>query len=82
MDDTAHSVEQLEADLAESRAETRSAFETRAYMYAYIYEELVGALGRDEAVALMKRAIYRRGLEVGLKYRSAVESADLIEVGG
>jgi hypothetical protein len=81
MDDTANSVEQLEADLAQSRAETRSAFETRAYMYAYIYEELVGALGRDEAVAVMKRAIYRRGLEVGRKYRPAVEAADLIEVG-
>ena len=50
-------------------------------MYAYIYEELLGALGKDEAVALMKRAIYRRGLEVGRKYRPAVEAADLIEVG-
>lgn len=74
-------VEQLEVDLAESRAETRAAFENRAYMYAYIYEELVGALGRDEAVDLMKRAIHRRGLEVGKKYRSAVEAANLIEVG-
>jgi hypothetical protein len=74
-------VETLEAELEKSRAETRAAFETRAYMYAYIYEELLGAMGREAAVALMKRAIHRRGLEVGLKYRSAVESADLIEVG-
>ena len=81
MDDTARTVDQLEADLAHSRAETRSAFENRAYMYAYIYEELARTLGRDAAVALMKRAIYRRGLEVGRKYRPAVESADLIEVG-
>jgi hypothetical protein len=74
-------VQTLEAELAQSRAETRAAFETRAYMYAYIYEELLGAIGKEAAVALMKRAIHRRGLEVGLKYRSAVESADLIEVG-
>lgn len=75
------SVDELAAELAHSRAETRSAFQNRAIMYAYIYEELLGALGKDEAVALMKRAIYRRGLEVGQKYRPAVESADLIEVG-
>ena len=81
MDDTARTVEQLEGDLARSRAETRAAFENRAYMYAYIYEELVTALGKDAAVALMKRAIYRRGLEVGRKYRAAAEKADLIEVG-
>lgn len=81
MEETTRTAEQLEAELARSRAETRAAFENRAYMYAYIYEELVGALGKDDAVALMKRAIYRRGLEVGRKYRSAVESADLIEVG-
>lgn len=74
-------IETLEAELAQARAETRAAFANRAYMYAYIYEELIGALGKDEAVALMKRAIYRRGLEVGRKYRPAVESADLIEVG-
>jgi hypothetical protein len=81
MGENDRTVEQLEADLARSRAETRSAFETRAYMYAYIYEELVQVLGKDEAIAAMKRAIYRRGLEVGRKYQSAVESADLIEVG-
>jgi hypothetical protein len=81
MDDTTRTVEQLEADLAQSRAETRSAFENRAFMYAYIYEELVTEMGKDAAIKVMKRAIYRRGLEVGRKYRPAVESANLIEVG-
>jgi hypothetical protein len=74
-------VEALKAKLAKARAETRAAFENRAFMYAYIYEELLGALGKDAAVALMKRAIYRRGLEIGSKYRSAAERADLIEIG-
>jgi len=81
MSDGERIIETLEAELAKSRAETRAAFETRAYMYAYIYEELETALGRDTAIEHMKRAIYRRGLEVGRKYRSAVEKADLIEVG-
>ena len=81
MTENERTIETLEAELAKSRAETRAAFENRAQMYAYLYEELAGALGRDEAIDLMKRAIYRRGLEVGRKYRSAVESADLIEVG-
>ena len=81
MEQSARTVEGLEAELAKSRAETRSAFQTRAYMYAYIYEELVTELGKDAATALMKRAIYRGGIEVGRKYRPAVEAADLVEVG-
>ena len=74
-------VEALQAELTKSRAETRAAFENRAYMYAYLYEELVAAMGKEAAVELMKRAIYLRGLEVGRKYRSAVEASDLSKVG-
>ena len=81
MTDNDRTAEQLQADLAKSRAETRAAFENRAYMYAYIYEELLGAMGKEAAVELMKRAIYRRGLEVGRKYQTAVAAADMIEVG-
>ena len=73
--------EELEAALEKSRAETRSAFENRALMYAYIYEELAEEFGRDRAVELMKRAIYRRGLEVGRKYAAAADASDLAEVG-
>jgi hypothetical protein len=81
MGEGTRTVEELQADLVRSRAETRAAFENRARIYAYIYDELLGEIGEEAAVALMKRAIHRRGLEVGLKYRNAVESADLIEVG-
>jgi len=77
--DDARTIEELQAALAKSRAETRAAFENRAYMYAYIYEELLKVMGRDAAIDLMKRAIYRRGLEVGRKYASAAEKADLVE---
>ncbi len=81
MSENERTIDELTADLAKSRAETRAAFENRAMMYAYIYEELLAKLGKDEAAALMKRAIHRRGIEVGRKYRPAVEAADLVEVG-
>ena len=71
----------LREDLERSRAETRAAFENRALVYAYIYEELVAAIGRDAAIALMKRAIRRRGVEIGLKYRAAANAGDLVGVG-
>jgi predicted ArsR family transcriptional regulator len=72
---------EFDDELAASRAETRSAFENRALMYAYLYEELADELGADRATELMKRAIHRRGLEVGRKYRPAAHSRDLEEVG-
>ncbi|MCE5190282.1 MAG: L-2-amino-thiazoline-4-carboxylic acid hydrolase [Actinomycetia bacterium] len=75
MEDTARSA------LEQSRAETRSAFENRALMYAYIYDELEAEIGAERATALMKRAIFRRGLEIGQKYRPAAEAGDLAEVG-
>ena len=68
-------------ELEQSRAETRGAFENRALMYAYIYEELSDELGAERATELMKRAIHRRGLEVGRKYRGAAQSGDMEEIG-
>jgi hypothetical protein len=69
------------AALQKSRSETRAAFENRALMYAAIYEELADEVGPERAAAVMKRAIHRRGLDVGLKYRQAASSGDLDEVG-
>jgi hypothetical protein len=71
----------LDDDLEQSRAETRAAFENRALMYAYIYEELSDELGPARATELMKRAIHRRGLEVGRKYRGAAQSGDMEAIG-
>jgi hypothetical protein len=70
-----------EDELEQSRAETRASFENRALMYAYIYEELSDELGPERAQELMKRAIHRRGLEIGRKYRAAAHARDLAEVG-
>lgn len=74
------SIEELQRELEKSRAETRSAFENRALMYAYLYDELEEELGQEAATNFMKRAIFRRGLEVGQKYRPAAEAGDLTEV--
>ena len=72
--------EQLRDDLAQSRRETRAAFENRALMYAYIYDELAAEIGEERATEIMKRAIRRRGVEVGAKYRDAASSGDLAKV--
>jgi hypothetical protein len=70
-----------EDELEQSRAETRASFENRALMYGYIYEELADELGAERATELMKRAIHRRGIEIGRKYRAAAHAGDLAEVG-
>ncbi|NTW29420.1 MAG: L-2-amino-thiazoline-4-carboxylic acid hydrolase [Coriobacteriia bacterium] len=81
MNDQIETIESLRAALAKARAETRAAFETRAYMYADIYRSLAEELGGQKAAELMKRGIYRRGLEVGKKYRAAAEDGNLDLVG-
>jgi hypothetical protein len=70
-----------EAELERSRAETRSAFENRALVYAYLFDELEAELGTQRAADVMKRAIFRRGLDIGRRYRAAAEAGDLDEVG-
>lgn len=70
-----------EAAVERARAETRAAFENRALMYLYVFEELSAEIGREKAADVMKRAIHRRGVEVGQKYRPAAAAGDLAEVG-
>ncbi len=67
--------------LEESRAETRAAFENRAVVYFHMYNELKQEFGRDEAIAVMKRAIRRRGVQISEAYREAAEAGDLEAVG-
>jgi len=73
--------EEFEDELERSRHETRASFENRALMYAYLYEELSDELGEDRATELMRRAIHRRGLEVGRAYRPAAVAEDMEEIG-
>ena len=80
MSDRKDEVEELRAQLARSRAETRAAFENRALVYAHLLRELGAEIGRERAADVMKRAIKDRGLEVGAKYRDAGTAGDLDEV--
>ncbi|MCL2503631.1 MAG: L-2-amino-thiazoline-4-carboxylic acid hydrolase [Coriobacteriia bacterium] len=74
--DTSGSINKLRA----SRDETRAAFETRALMYAYLYDELAEEIGPKRTASAMKRAIHRRGLEIGEAYREAAARGDLAKV--
>ena len=47
------------------REELYGAFKNRALLYHTIFEELRNELGEPRAAELMKRAIYRRGTEIG-----------------
>jgi hypothetical protein len=67
--------------LEQSRAETRAAFENRALMYYYLYDEFAAEVGPEKAAEIMKRAIRRRGEVVGRKYAPAAAAGDLTEVG-
>lgn len=40
-------------------------FKNRAMMYYHIFEEMRKAIGEKKAADIMKRAIYKRGLEIG-----------------
>ena len=66
--------------LEASRAETRAAFVNRALMYAAVLDELESEIGTERAIEVMKRAIYKRGLQIGAAYRGAAEARDLGEV--
>ena len=47
------------------REALRAQIKNRAMMYYYIFDEMRGEVGEEKATDIMKRAIYRRGLEVG-----------------
>ena len=51
------------------REELVAAFKNRAILYWLIFDELRSAIGQEPARALLKRAIYRRGEQIGQRYR-------------
>ena len=50
------------------RAELRNAMQSRAMVYAAVYDELEAELGAAKAEAIMKRAIHKRGLAIGAQF--------------
>lgn len=67
--------------LDRAHRETRAAFENRALMYHYIFQEFAEEIGGPRTAELMKRAIRRRGREGSTKYDQAVRAGDLDAVG-
>jgi hypothetical protein len=51
------------------RKQLYGSFKNRAMMYYYIFEELQKDFGEEKAVEVMKRGIYRRGLEIGRQFK-------------
>ena len=50
------------------RAQLWSAFQSRAMVYLEVYRVLEEEFGGERATALMKKAIYRRGCEIGRQF--------------
>ena len=72
----------MSVDAERSKKETRGAIENRAVIYRYIFEELEEELGRERAVEVMRRAIYKRGVAHGQeKYLAAAQEGDFDAVG-
>lgn len=55
---------------ARLREELLAAHKNRAMMYAHIHDALVEAVGEAAAAEVMQRAIYRRGLEIGERFKA------------
>ena len=51
------------------RNELRASFKNRALLYYHIFEEMREEVGEEQAMAVLKRAIYRRGEEIGRQFR-------------
>lgn len=43
-------------------------FKNRAMMYYHIYQELLKEVGEEKATEIMRRGIYRRGVEIGRQF--------------
>lgn len=54
-----------------------STYKNRAMIYFYIFDELRKELGERKAAAIMKRAIFRRGLEIGRQLLAKYAPNDL-----
>jgi hypothetical protein len=51
------------------RQELTASFKNRAILYYLIFDELRNELGPERAATIMKRAIYRRGEQIGQQFR-------------
>ncbi|HJN11178.1 MAG: L-2-amino-thiazoline-4-carboxylic acid hydrolase [Pirellulaceae bacterium] len=50
------------------RHELQASFKNRAILYYLIFDELRNEIGEEQAVTVLKRAIYRRGEQIGQQF--------------
>lgn len=50
------------------REELRASFKNRAILYFFIFDELRQEIGEAQAAIILKRAIYRRGAQIGRQF--------------
>jgi hypothetical protein len=50
------------------RKQLRASFKNRAILYYLIFDELRREYGEQQAIAVLKRAIYRRGEQIGRQF--------------
>ena len=50
------------------RNELQASFKNRAILYYLIFDELRNQIGEQQAVEILKRAIYRRGDQIGQQF--------------
>jgi hypothetical protein len=50
------------------RNELKASFKNRAVLYYLIFDELRQEVGEDRAIAILKRAVYRRGQQIGEQF--------------
>jgi hypothetical protein len=51
------------------RKQLYGSFKNRAMMYYHIFNELHNEIGEKKATEIMKRGIYKRGLEIGRRFK-------------
>lgn len=57
--------------------QTEDAIKDRAIMYYYFFEEIEKKYGENAAKEIFKKAVYRRGIDKGKKYKIAGTGRDL-----
>jgi predicted ArsR family transcriptional regulator len=50
------------------RSELQASFKNRAVLYYLIFDELRKEVGEEQAISILKRAIYRRGEQIGQQF--------------
>jgi hypothetical protein len=63
-------------DVSKSMRETEAAFKNRAILYYYIFDEAKKAVGKEQAIDIFKKGIYRRGIDIGRNFKEFADKGD------